>query len=246
MKKSAFFLALLVFIRLGFSFSTASGTSNIANFFLGPPSLSQSSLNQVLQLLIGPTGSVGPAGPAGANGLNGINGTNGVNGAVGPAGPAGPAGANGAQGLQGPAGANGVAGPAGPAGAQGPAGPAGPASTVSSIQLGSGSAGVNSCASQVQVAIHQHFSGGIFLLSSVNVSGISSDCSGKNLTIYLSLSSSRTVTCTQTLPAWATPNPAVLNHSAIFDESSPCTPISLGTIQTSELQDPKPVGISLD
>ncbi len=277
MKKSAFFLALLVFVRLGFGFSSASGTSNISNFFLGPPSLSQSSLNQVLQLLIGPTGSVGPAGVAGANGLNGINGTNGINGAVGPAGPAGPAGANGAagpagangaagpagaNGAAGPAGANGAAGIAGPAGANGAPGPAGPVSTISSIPLGSGSAGIGSCTPSVKAAVAQSFSGGVFHLSTLKVSGISSDCSGKTLKIFIllttdGLTSDRTVSCTSPqLGPWDMPTTPTFDHSFTFSGTNACTltpgdsAINLTSIRTEELlsstPDVKTIGVSFE
>ena len=107
MKKMVFFLLLLAFTRIGVALGMGTTPVGIGSFFLGPPSISESNLNQVLGLLVGPQGSPGVAGASGANGINGVNGLNGAPGAPGPAG---------LQGVAGPA------GPAGPAGADGAAG----------------------------------------------------------------------------------------------------------------------------
>jgi hypothetical protein len=69
-------------------------------------------VQQVTNVLAGPTGDTGPTGPSGTNGTNGTNGDTGPTGPTGPAGgPAGPTGPTGPSG-----------GPTGPTGPQGPKG----------------------------------------------------------------------------------------------------------------------------
>jgi len=101
MKKLIFFIAFLVFTRIGVSMGVSATPVGIGNFFLGEPAITQSNLNQVLGLLVGPDGQPGAAGVSGANGLNGLNGLNGIPGING---------ANGAPGAQGIQGIQGVAG----------------------------------------------------------------------------------------------------------------------------------------
>ena len=77
MKKMVFFLLLLAFTRIGVALGMGTTPVGIGSFFLGPPSISESNLNQVLGLLVGAQGLqgvAGPAGPAGAAGAAGAAG----------------------------------------------------------------------------------------------------------------------------------------------------------------------------
>ena len=130
MRRIALGLLVVALMRVTFAYADTNSPITIQNFFLGDSPSSNSSLNQVLALLIGPEGKPGPAGVAGRDGfigMNGENGKDGLPGAPGNVGPRGPAGAPGATGPQGPAGANGASGATGP---QGPAGAAGVVGTV--------------------------------------------------------------------------------------------------------------------
>ena len=75
-------------------------------------------VQQVTNVLAGPTGDTGPTGPSGTNGTNGTNGATGDTGPTGPAGPSG--GPTGDTGPTGPSG--GPTGPTGPTGDTGPKG----------------------------------------------------------------------------------------------------------------------------
>ena len=68
-----FFVLLLAFSRVGVALGMGPTPVGIGNFFLGSPSITESNLNQVLGLLVGPAGSPGPAGVSGANGRDGLN-----------------------------------------------------------------------------------------------------------------------------------------------------------------------------
>lgn len=120
MKKIAFILIVLTLSRVAVAYAvtpspspSATRAANSNNYFFGNSTQSNSNLNQVLALLVGPKGDVGPAGVAGKDGFVGLNGQDGKDGlpgapgAVGPAGPAGPAGKDGKDGLNG---VNGAAG----------------------------------------------------------------------------------------------------------------------------------------
>jgi len=86
--------------------------------------------NQILVLMVGPSGPPGPAGVAGKNGFIGMNGYQGKDGLPGAPGTVGPPGATGPQGAPGIAGVNGAPGPQGLPGATGPAGAAGAAGSA--------------------------------------------------------------------------------------------------------------------
>lgn len=211
MKKIVFFVLLLAFSRVGVALGMGTTPVGIGNFFLGSPSITESNLNQVLGLLVGPAGSPGVAGVSGANGKDGLNGLagipgiNGVNGQDGAAGPAG------SQGIQGVAGAPGTPGAPGAQGAQGVAGPAGPAGAAGTgggggfLGVGGGNVSLGACDDNVTISAKQSFEGTHFNLSEVTVSGIigitgaGNGCAGQDVTIHFKV---LTVSkeCTLTLP----------------------------------------------
>lgn len=139
MKKLTFFVLLLLFTRgLTFAFGGASQEKPIQfeNLFLGENFAVNASLNQVLAVVIGPSGVAGPAGVAGKNGFVGLNGRagrDGLPGAPGPVGPTGLQGQAGRDGLVGAAGTDGAPGTRGPAGANGA--PGAPGSAIAVISL---------------------------------------------------------------------------------------------------------------
>ncbi|CAN2211795.1 Collagen triple helix repeat [Candidatus Nanopelagicaceae bacterium] len=188
MKKIVFFLLFLAFTRVGFAAGLSPNPVGIGNFFLGTPKFTDSNFNQVLGLLVGPTGQPGAAGVSGANGQDGAPGSSGLNGLPGIAGFNGINGTNGLNGADGRDGVPGIAGVNGVNGAQGPAGPAGPAGAPGGadfVGVGGGSVRLGTCDQQVQVSATQTFKGTYFGLQELNVSGIDSGCAGQNLTIYL-------------------------------------------------------------
>ena len=168
MKKMVFFLLLLAFTRIGVALGMGTTPVGIGSFFLGSPSISESNLNQVLGLLVGPQGSPGVAGVSGENGINGVNGLN------GPPGPPGPPGSPGAQGLQG------VAGPAGPAGAAG--------GGVGTLGVGGGNVAIGTCDDTVNISATQTFQGDQFDLGTIVVSNIAGNCAGQDATIHFTAS----------------------------------------------------------
>jgi hypothetical protein len=115
-KKFITVLAVFSFASIGITYAASTSPDSITSFFLGNGSISGSSMNEVLALLVGPKGDVGPAGVAGKDGfvgMNGQDGANGLDGAPGPVGPQGPAGADGKDGTNGKDGINGTSGGAG-------------------------------------------------------------------------------------------------------------------------------------
>ena len=198
MKKMVFFLLLLAFTRIGVALGMGTTPVGIGSFFLGSPSISESNLNQVLGLLVGPQGSPGVAGVSGENGINGVNGLNG---------PPGSPGSPGAQGLQG------VAGPAGPAGAAGAAGAAG--GGVGTLGVGGGNVAIGTCDDTVNISATQTFQGDHFDLGTIVVSniagiiGANNGCAGQDATIHVT-ASGVSKSCTITLdPAITGPNNSI-------------------------------------
>jgi len=184
MKKMVFFLLLLAFTRIGVALGMGTTPVGIGSFFLGSPSISESNLNQVLGLLVGPQGSPGVAGASGANGINGVNGLNGTPGAPGPAG---------LQGVAGPA------GPAGPAGTDGAAG-----GGVGTLGVGGGNVAIGTCDDTVNISATQTFQGDHFDLGTIVVSniagiiGANKGCAGQDATIHVTASGA-SKSCTITL-----------------------------------------------
>ena len=168
MKRIAIFVLFLALTRVGVAMGASGAPVGIGNFFLGPPTITDSNLNQVLGLLVGPEGKPGAAGIAGANGIPGINGVNGV---------AGPQGLPGAQGVQ---------GPAGPAGAPGAPGAPGTGGTVNAFGLGGGQVALNACDDSVNISASQTFATTKFDLKSITVSNIGNTCNGQKVIIHFS------------------------------------------------------------
>jgi hypothetical protein len=197
MKKMVFFVLLLAFPRVGVTLGMGPTPVGIGNFFLGSPSITESNLNQVLGLLVGPAGSPGVAGVSGANGkdgLNGLAGIPGVNGVNGQDGAPGSAGAQGIQGVAGPAGTPGTPGVQGVQGVAGPAGPAGAAGAGGGggfLGVGGGNVSLGACDDNVTISATQSFEGTHFDLATVAVSGIlginggSNGCAGQDVTIHV-------------------------------------------------------------
>jgi len=213
MKKMVFFLLLLAFSRIGVAMGMGTTPVGIGNFFLGSPSITESNLNQVLGLLVGPAGSPGPAGVSGANGrdgLNGLAGIPGINGVNGVDGAPGAPGSAGLQGVAGPAGPPGTPGTPGTPGAQGVAGPAGPAGAPGTgggggfVGVGGGNVSVGTCDDSVNVRVTQSFQTNKFDWASTVVSniagkiGASNGCAGQDATMYVTAAGA-SFSCTITL-----------------------------------------------
>jgi len=199
MKKMVFFLLLLAFTRIGVALGMGTTPVGIGSFFLGSPSITESNLNQVLGLLVGPQGSPGIAGISGENGINGVNGLNGA------------AGVPGAQGIQG------IMGPAGPAGAAGEAGTGG----VGTLGVGGGTVSIGTCDDTVNISATQTFQGDHFDLGTIVVSniagivGASRGCAGQDATIHVTTPSGAK-SCTITLDTGLTG----ANNSVTFTTAS--------------------------
>jgi len=199
MKKMVFFLLLLAFTRIGVALGMGTTPVGIGSFFLGSPSITESNLNQVLGLLVGPQGSPGVAGISGENGINGVNGLNGA------------AGVPGAQGIQG------IMGPAGPAGAAGEAGTGG----VGTLGVGGGTVSIGTCDDTVNISATQTFQGDHFDLGTIVVSniagivGASRGCAGQDATIHVTTPSGAK-SCTITLDTGITG----ANNSVTFTTAS--------------------------
>jgi hypothetical protein len=197
MKKMVFFLILLVFSRIGVAMGMGPTPVGIGNFFLGSPSITESNLNQVLGLLVGPGGSPGVAGVSGANGRDGLNGLagipgiNGVNGLDGAPGTPGSQGVQGVQGVAGPAGPAGVPGTQGTQGVAGPAGPPGTGGGGGFLGVGGGKVSLGTCDESVTVNVTQSFKTNQFDWATTVVSniagkiGTSNGCAGQRATMYV-------------------------------------------------------------
>jgi hypothetical protein len=210
MKKMVFFVLLLAFSRVGVALGMGPTPVGIGNFFLGSPSITESNLNQVLGLLVGPAGSPGVAGVSGAKGQDGLNGLAGIPGVNGVNGVDGAPGTAGAQGVQGVAGVPGTPGTPGTPGAQGVAGPAGPVGAPGTggggfLGVGGGNVSLGACDDNVTISATQSFEGTRFDLATVSVSGIvgingaNDGCAGQNVTIHVK-ASGVAKSCTQRLP----------------------------------------------
>ena len=221
MKKMVFFVLLLAFSRVGVALGMGPTPVGIGNFFLGSPSITESNLNQVLGLLVGPAGSPGPAGVSGANGrdgLTGLAGIPGINGVDGRDGTPGSAGAQGIQGVAGAPGQPGVPGIPGAPGTQGVAGPAGAPGTGGGggfFGVGGGKVSLGSCDDSVNVNVTQSFQGSKFdwattVVSNIGgIDGASNGCAGQYATMYVS-ALGNTYSCTITLdPGIRGPNNSI-------------------------------------
>ena len=190
-----FFVLLLAFSRVGVALGMGPTPVGIGNFFLGSPSITESNLNQVLGLLVGPAGSPGVAGVSGANGKDGLTGLAGIPGVNGVNGQDGAPGSAGARGIQGIAGTPGIPGTPGAQGVAGPAGPAGAAGTGGGggfFGVGGGKVSVGSCDDSVNVNVTQSFQLTKFdwattVVSNIaGIGGASNGCAGQYATMYVS------------------------------------------------------------
>lgn len=221
MKKMVFFVLLLAFSRVGVALGMGPTPVGIGNFFLGSPSITESNLNQVLGLLVGPGGSPGPAGVSGANGRDGLTGLAGIPGVSGVNGQDGTPGSTGLQGVAGAPGQAGVPGTPGASGTQGVAGPAGPAGAPGTgggggfFGVGGGKVSLGSCDDSVNVNVTQSFQGSKFdwattVVSNIGgIDGASNGCAGQFATMYVS-ALGNTYSCTITLdPGIRGPNNSI-------------------------------------
>jgi len=172
--------------------------------------VSDPNFNQTLVLMAGPQGAPGVAGVSGKDGFVGINGYQGSDGIAGAPGATGATGAAGAAGVAGAAGAAGVAGAAG-AGvvivslavddancALGGTKFISTTGTVSyacnggsGASLGSGFVRVGSCDKVVKLTLQSNYTGGDFMMASVTLSELSSDCNEQTVSIYLNVKAAR-------------------------------------------------------
>ncbi len=188
MKKLVFFTAFLVFTRIGMSLGFSAAPVGIGNFFIGAPAITESNLNQVLGLLVGPSGQPGVAGISGANGINGIDGLPGIPGS------------SGAQGIPGIQGVKGEPGTPGAPGSPGAAGAPGKDGGIGSVGLGGGEVKIGTCDETVNISAAQAFTGSAFKLSTVTVSNIdAASCAGQRATIHLVKKSGESFSCSQTI-----------------------------------------------
>jgi hypothetical protein len=184
MKKLVFFMAFLVFTRIGMSMGLSATPVGIGNFFIGAPEITESNLNQVLGLLVGPSGQPGVAGVSGANGINGINGLPGIPGSPG------------SQGIPGIQGVKGEPGTPGTPGAPGKDG------GVGSVGLGGGEVAIGTCDATVNISASQAFTGSGFKLSTVTISNIdAASCAGQRATIFLMKKSGESYSCSENISA---------------------------------------------
>ena len=195
MKRIAIFVLFLALTRVGVAMGASGAPIGIGNFFLGPPTITDSNLNQVLGLLVGPEGQPGAAGIAGANGIPGINGVNGV---------AGPQGLPGAQGVQGPAGAPGAPGAPGTPGTGG---------TVNAFGIGGGQVSLSTCDTSVNISASQTFATTKFVLASIKVSDISANCAGQEVIVHFKEIGGTYKVCKIKLPT----NPPLASEAIFVD-----------------------------
>jgi hypothetical protein len=111
------------------------------------------------------------AGEDGEDGEDGLNGRPGRDGE------------DGEDGAPGVPGAPGASGPAGPPGASGSGG--GGSSSSSGSSFGQGSLRVGTCDDAITLSLRSRFVAGLFYFKTINLSGIASQCNGKNIDIYL-------------------------------------------------------------
>lgn len=124
-------------------------------------------------------------GPPGVQGQPGVDGSDGATGSSGPSGSDGRNGQNGADGAVGPQGVEGIPGRDGVDGAPGIQGPQGEPGTVLAVEQGI--IGIGSCDSNVVVSISSRFDVSTmrFLVGRVSFHGVSDDCWGRSLDVYL-------------------------------------------------------------
>lgn len=135
-------------------------------------------LYSVVTSLSSSTGATGAPGNNGLPGADGSDGSDGADGSVGPAGSDGASGNNGRNGVDGQDGADGEAGLNGADGAPG-------ADGATLYNSGQGVVDLGACDSSVDVRLRSRLVGSTFYLASVTLSGISSDCWGSTVDVYV-------------------------------------------------------------
>lgn len=100
------------------------------------------------------------------------------------AGAMGPAGATGAKGAKGTPGSDGAPGPAGLPGTDGKNGRNG-AGGEGGLDSGQGVVNLGACDPNVDIRVRSRLDGGTFYLSTVTLSGISSECEGQTIDLYI-------------------------------------------------------------
>jgi hypothetical protein len=239
--------------------NTGTNSGNVGT--VNKPGLNQRLI--IVQGLQGPIGLVGPAGPAGRDGAPGSAGPAGANGAAGVAGAAGPAGPMGPVGPAGSGGSGGGVTIESFAGTQGTCTNGGTKftatdGTVTYACNGSSSSGAGgsfaagttgfiSCDadgsgnSNITVGLQTQFANGQFKVKQFEISAISPNCSGKTITVALTIDmtpSSGNVICTKTLSSGN-----ISDFSTIIDGSTACRvttpmvidPFNITVIQASDL-----------
>jgi hypothetical protein len=131
-------------------------------------------LYTVVSGLSSTTGATGAAGAPGNNGAPGSDGSNGSDGSSGLNGFPGSDGNDGNDGTNGADGSDGADGAPGLDGAQG-------ADGVTLYNSGQGIVDLGACDSRVDVRLRSRLDGETFYLSSITLSGISSDCWGSTV-----------------------------------------------------------------
>lgn len=129
----------------------------------------------------GLSSSTGATGAPGNNGLPGVDGSDGADGTDGSTGPAGSSGTDGTDGRNGANGQDGADGQPGLNGVDGAPG----ADGVTLYNSGQGVVDLGACDSNVDVRLRSRLEGSTFYLSSVTLSGISSECWGSTIDLYV-------------------------------------------------------------
>jgi hypothetical protein len=174
-------------------------------------------------VVAGLSSTTGAAGAPGNNGAPGVDGSNGSDGSSGSNGFPGLDGSDGMSGADGSDGAQGADGTPGLDGAQG-------ADGVTLYNSGQGIVDLGACDSRVDVRLRSRLVGDTFYLSSITLSGISSDCWGSTVDVYaLGGTSPDWVTLTEAIGTAITGETLVLGPDQLDDDvlSSSVTRIAL-------------------
>jgi len=162
------------------------------------------------------TGLSAAAGANGADGLPGSNGAPGPSGSDGSSGPIGSSGADGDDGRNGSDGQDGVDGAAGADGLDGQPG----ADGVTLYNSGQGVVDLGVCDSDVRIKLQSRLEGDSFYLSTITLSGISSECQGATIDLFaLGGTSPNWVTLSEAIGVDITGESVVVDSGQLSDES---------------------------
>jgi hypothetical protein len=161
-------------------------------------------------VVTGLSSRVGASGADGSPGSNGAPGPSGSDGSNGPVGSSGSDGDNGADGQDGSDGAAGTDGLDGEPGADG----------VTLYNSGQGVVDLGVCDSHVGIKLQSRIEGDTFYLSSITLSGVSSECWGSTIDLYaLGGTSPDWVTMTEAIGVNVTGSSVVIDSDQFSDES---------------------------